>query len=111
MEGVDLRICPVDQLLSEVAPFHHQHVHLQHDIFYYTSTRSIIFKDYILDSLKLLKFDSVLLVISKTKCSKCFEPYIVLTREEAFLKAQQLHMPDVGLLHAEIHKTDGVQLR
>lgn len=28
MEGVDLRICPVDQLLREVAPFYNQHVDL-----------------------------------------------------------------------------------
>ena len=28
VEGVDLRIRPVDQLLREVAPFHHQHVNL-----------------------------------------------------------------------------------
>lgn len=28
MEDVDLRIRPVDQLLGEVAPFHHHHVNL-----------------------------------------------------------------------------------
>lgn len=28
VEGVDLWIRPVDQLLGEVAPFHQQHVHL-----------------------------------------------------------------------------------
>lgn len=29
MEGVDLRIRPVDELLCEVAPFHHQQINLQ----------------------------------------------------------------------------------
>lgn len=29
MEGVDLRIRPVNQLLGEVAPFDQQHVHLR----------------------------------------------------------------------------------
>lgn len=39
-----------------------------------------------------------------------FQPYVVLTREESFLVAQQLHMPDIDSLHAEMQRTNGVQV-
>lgn len=42
---------------------------------------------------------------------KCFEPYEVLSGEEAFLEAQQLHMPDVALLHVETERTDTSQTK
>lgn len=35
----------------------------------------------------------------------------MLSREKAFLVAQQLHMPDKDLGHVEIQQSDGVQMR
>lgn len=34
------------------------------------------------------------------------QTHIVLTGEEAFLKAQKLDMPDIGFLHCEMQKSN-----
>lgn len=48
MKGVDFRISPVDQLLGEVAPFHHQPVYLQRKVYLHSNTeRFTVFKAWI----------------------------------------------------------------
>lgn len=84
MEGVDFRIRPVDQLLSEVAPFHQQPVNLKVDAVY----TYINIMDWFLN-------------IVDQAFKELVDTHIVLTWEAALLVAQQLHMPDVHLLHDE----------
>lgn len=76
MEGVDFRVAPVDEFLGLVAPLHHQHVHLNP-----TGQAASVPED-------------------QSRQTK-LQTYKVLTREEALLDAQQLHVADVDLLHGE----------
>lgn len=87
MEGVDLWIRPVDQLLGEVTPFHQQHVHLRRQKFCFQENSK---------TKEFLRQKHFVCVVCKS-----VEAYIVLTREEAFFKSQQLHVPDVRFSHSD----------
>lgn len=67
MEGVDLWIRPVDQLLRQVVPFHQQHVHLRRQASH-TQENSLC--------------ENVCVCVCVS-----VEAYIVLTREETFFKS------------------------
>lgn len=86
VEGVDLWIRPVDQLLREVTPFHQQHVHLRRQKFCFQENSK---------TKEFLRQKHFVCVVCKS-----VEAYIALTREEAFFKSQQLHVPDVRFSHS-----------